>query len=85
MTTIVNTAVCTSLTGVWVSPNFSTKYMDVQAVIYSHSALLGLIMIFFAEGEILVCSSIPKLGILGVCSPRKKLKFTTSETVSGGF
>ena len=71
MTTIVNTAVCTSLTGAWVPPNFSIKYMDVQAVIYSHSALLGLIMIFFAEGEILVCSSVPKLGGLGHVPPEK--------------
>ena len=29
--------------------------------------------------------STPKLGGLGACSPRIILKFTTSETVSGGF
>ena len=29
--------------------------------------------------------SMPKLGGLGACSPRTFLKFTTSETASGGY
>ena len=46
---------------------------------FSTHILQGLIWHFFAEGEILVCGSIPKVGDLGVCSPRK---FMTSESGS---
>jgi hypothetical protein len=39
----------------------------------------------FVGGEILKCGSVPKLGGPGASSPRKILKYTTSETVPGGF
>ena len=38
----------------------------------------GLIQDFSQRGEILACGRVPKLGGLGVCSPRKL-------TASGGF
>ena len=41
--------------------------------------------IFRQRGEIIVCGNVFKLGGLGAWSPRKILKFTTSETASGGF
>ena len=40
---------------------------------------------YFVEGEILACGSVPKLGGLGACSPRKFLKLATSETVSNTY
>ena len=41
--------------------------------------------IFHQRGEIIACGNILKLGGLGACSPRKILKFKTSEIASGGF
>ena len=41
--------------------------------------------IFSQRGEILACGSIPKLGRSGGMLPQEILKFTTSETASGGF
>ena len=55
-------------------------------------SMQGFIQDFFLVGgkiakcdKITACISMPKLGGLEACSPRKILKFTTSETASGGF
>ena len=40
---------------------------------------------FVRGGGIIVCGNVLKLGGLGAWSPRKILKFTTSETAAGGF
>ena len=45
----------------------------------------GFIQGFLSAGEIIASGNMLKLGGLGACSPRKFLKFATSETASGGF
>ena len=40
---------------------------------------------YLVSGEIAASGNILKLGGLGAYFPRKILKFTTSETASGGF
>ena len=68
------------------SPSF---YLDLLILLINNrqmeGGLQGLIQDFFSQrGEILACSGAPKLEGSGRGS-RKILKFTTSETVSGGF